>query len=127
MKRLSIPNLSATLAVGLFFLIANVAHGLYAARGRESSAAFALLSYVGAAWTMSYWIHSDYLRLGVREPLDLGWFVFLTWPLALPYHLIKTRGLRGLFILAGFTALFLGTYLVGALIFFLAKPNSGAP
>ena len=123
MKTIVVPNPGATLALGAFFLVANVANGLYSARSVEPSGAFGALWYLGAAGVITYWVHADCRRLGVREPLDLGLFVLLVWPLALPYHLLKTRGSRGLLTLAGLLVLFVATYLMGVLVFYAAQTS----
>jgi hypothetical protein len=121
MKSLAIPNRGATLALAVFFLVVNVADGLYSARGVQPSAVFSVLAFLGAVGVMTYWIHADYRRLGIQEPLDLGWFVILVWPLSFPYHLIKTRGFRGLITFAWLAAIFLLTYFVGVLVSMLAR------
>ena len=126
MKPISIPNRTATFYLGLVFLVANVAGALYAARGLEPSPAFVLLYYAGFGGLISYWVHADSQRLGVREVMDQGWFLFALWPIALPYHLFKTRGAKGGLTLLGLVGLFAVTYLF-SLLLFLAVRRGGGP
>src|SRR5262249_43646332 len=121
MRGLAIPNRGATFALISFFLVINGALGLYSARGIEPSADFGILAFLGAVGVMTYWIHADCLRLRIQEPLDLGWFVILFWPLSFPYHLVKTRGSKGLITFVGLAVVFILTYLVGILVYLLAR------
>lgn len=105
--------------LGCVFLIANIINCLYAALGLAAPSAFVLLYYIAAFWAIAAWIIADARRLRVNVPFDIGWFVFLAWPVALPYHLFKTRGVRGFLTLAGLLGLFLATYVVGLAVFFV--------
>jgi hypothetical protein len=126
MRPIAVPNPVATALLGAFFLIANVGNALYAASGRAPSGAFLILDYVGFGFAVAYWIHADSRRFGVREGLDQGWFTYAAWPVVLPYHLFKTRGVRGAFTLAGLIALFAATYLASLLVFLAARTGAGA-
>jgi hypothetical protein len=76
------------------------------------------LTYVGFGLGVAWWIHADCRRLGIREVMDQGWFVYLTWPFVLPYHLFKTRGGRGALTLLGLTGLYLLTYALSMLVYY---------
>ena len=125
MTRLSIPNPCATALFGAFFLIANVGDALYAAHGLAPSAGFGLLAYVGFGLCGAYWLHADNRRLGIPEVIDQGWFAYLAWPVMLPYHLFKTRGSRGGWVLVGLVGLFAATYLLSLLVFFAISRGAG--
>jgi len=49
------------------------------------------------------WCQKD--AQGKNWPFEYGYFVFLFWPVVLPYYLIKTRGLEGFIMFIGFGAL----------------------
>ena len=121
MKTGPIPNPRATLAFGAFFLMVNLANVLYALNRRHPSASFLALYYGGAALVVAYWILADSRRLGLEGSVDQGWFVFAFWPLALPYHLFKTRGIRGGLTLLGLVGLFILTYIFSLGVFFTAR------
>jgi hypothetical protein len=115
MMTVSIPNARATIALATFLVAADVATGLYNVRGIEPSGAFWLVYAIGAAYVFTFWIHADCRRLGVEEPLDLGLFVLIGWPLSYAYHLVKTRGWRGLLTLLVLVSLNVAAYLLSLL------------
>jgi hypothetical protein len=121
MKLAAIPNPAATGLLGVFFLIANLGNALYAAHGLQPSGGFVLLFYVGFGFAAALWMHADSRRLAIREDIDQGWFVYLAWPVLLPYHLFKTRGKRGAVTLLGLVGLYVATYLASLLVFLLAR------
>jgi hypothetical protein len=116
MKRPSVPNAGATVALTLFLVLANVGSGLYAAHGVRPSEAFKWLCYLVVALLIAYWILEDSRRLHVPGSVDQGLYLLAAWPIALPYHLLKTRRGRGVVALAGFLGLFLATYLVSVVV-----------
>ncbi|MGE3468227.1 MAG: hypothetical protein AB7J13_15015 [Pyrinomonadaceae bacterium] len=61
----------------------------------ETSGAWTVLSAITFLWIVWWWLMSDSLRHGVRWPLDLGMFIYIAWPLLVPYHLFSTRGWAG--------------------------------
>jgi hypothetical protein len=121
MKIGPIPNPRATLALGVFFLVVNFAVALYALNRTQPSGAFMLVYYVGAALVVAYWILADGRRLGLRGSVDQGWFLVATWPLALPYHLFKTRGWKGVLTLLGLVGLVALTYGISLAVFFAMR------
>jgi hypothetical protein len=122
-KLSAIPNPGATALLGAFFLIFNVGSALYATHGLLPSGGFVFLYYVLSGLLIANWLHADNRRLGLPEVMDQGWLVYMVWPLAFPYHLFKTRGRSGVVTLIGFVVLFLATYEISLLVFYLAKPG----
>src|SRR5438128_9503866 len=97
-----VPNPRETIVLAVFFLLGNLGSCIYVAAGRPPSALFILLYSTGVFWAIAAWIIADARRLGVAVPFDIGWFAFFAWPLVLPYHVFKTRGLKGFVTLSGF-------------------------
>ena len=124
MKLAKVPNAGATLALGVFFLVANMIAMVYAVQRVEPSGSFLLLYYLGAALVVAYWIISDSRRLGVPASVDQGWFLISAWPICLPYHLFKTRRWKGGITLAGLLGLYAITYGI-SLLFFYALRQAG--
>ena len=54
---------------------------------------------------VAFWCDKD--RLGKNWPFEFGYFVYLFWPVVLPYYLFKTRSVDGLVMFIGFVALYL--------------------
>ena len=126
MRLAAIPNPGATTLLGAYFLIANVGAALYAAHGLQPSGGFIFLTYVGFGLGVAWWIHADSRRLGIRELIDQGWFVYVGWPVVLPYHLFKTRGSRGALTLLGLVGLYLLTYALSMLVYYGASKSVGS-
>ena len=123
---MSPPNRRETIILIVFFLLANVGNCVYAAFGMQPSGGFMLLYYAGAFWAIAAWIIADARRLSVPLPFDMGWLTFFAWPVVLPYHVFRTRGVKGFLTLAGFVGLFLSTYLVGVIVFYMILATRGA-
>jgi hypothetical protein len=122
-KLTRIPNPSATVLLGGFFLVFNAGSALYAAHGLLPSAGFVSSYYVLSGLLIANWLHADNRRLGLPEVMDQGWLVYMVWPFAFPYHLFKTRGRSGVVTLIGFVVLYLATYEISLLVFYLVKPG----
>jgi hypothetical protein len=121
MKIGPIPNRRATLAFGAFFLMVNLANAMYALNRVQPSGSFLLIYYLGGALVVAYWIIVDSRRLGLGGSVDQGWFAFAVWPLALPYHLFRTRGPKGAVTLLGLVGLFALTYGLSLAVFFAIR------
>ena len=81
---------------------------------------------VNYLWLATYsllvvlWFREDSHVHGVHLPLDAGFFVIVLWPLVIPYHCYKSRGLKGLALAAGLLAGYCLPHLFGALVYFYA-------
>jgi hypothetical protein len=107
-------------ALAAIFAIGNVGSMIVAANAvSPRPLQFEALYIVGVQWALAWWVVADCRALGRPMSIDHGWFVFLAWPIAVPYHLIATRGARGLLIIAGFVGLFVATYVVAIGLFVL--------
>ncbi len=105
-----------------FFFLGNVGVAVCVARSAAVPRDFLFLYYLAVAWGFSYWVLSDCRARGISTSIDHGWFVFYGWPVAVPYHLIKTRGVRGCGTMLALIGAFLGAYLFALAVFFaLAK------
>lgn len=86
--------------------IAQVASGFYAAVGVDGPPAFGTLYPLALLWAAGLWLRADGRERGVRWVLDMGLFLYIAWPFLMPYYLFKTRGARGLVLVAAFVAYF---------------------
>lgn len=96
-------------------LVGNAGTAVYAANGRPPGSVFLVLYYVGFSTAASWWVLSDCRERGIATSIDHGWFVFYAWPIVVPYHVLKTRGGRGVLLLGGLMLWFLATYFVIAM------------
>ena len=104
--------------VSLFFL-GNIGMAIDAAFAADALPRFVLLYEVGLGWAFSWWVLSDCRARGVPTFIDHGWFVFYAWPFIVPYHLLKTRGLRGCGTILALLGAFAAATLCAAVTYFL--------
>ena len=50
------------------------------------------LAYVAEVLSVFYWIRHDSRLKGFRIPHDMGFFVYVFWPVALSWYIISSRG-----------------------------------
>lgn len=112
---------SPTALVYVLTIIAQLATGIYLAGDVEPPPAFTLLYALSFLWVMGWWLLKDSKLRSVSSVLDMGLFLYIAWPVVMPYYLIKTRGLRGLLAILVFAVVYVGAFMVGvALHAFLA-------
>jgi hypothetical protein len=60
-----------------------------------------------SSFFIACWVHLDRRTQKLNWPFEFDAFVFFAWPVALPYYLLKSRGMRGLLLAALIFALML--------------------
>src|SRR5687768_16761570 len=106
-------------ALAVVFTIGNVGWAISAAYSLPLRPGFLFLYFLGVQWALAWWVLVDCRRYGISTSIDHGWFIFSAWPLTVPYHLIKTRRARGCLVMAGMVGLFVASYLVALVAFFV--------
>jgi hypothetical protein len=101
----------------LFMLVAHPLEGLYLARGVEVPGLYSLMGRLTFFWLIGWWVLKDSRRHGFKLVYDMGFFLFIAWPLILPYYLFKTRGIKALLTILSFLAVYVGTYVMGVLAY----------
>lgn len=87
--------------------------GFYAIYEMSPPAAFALLGYLTLFWLVGDWFSRDSKKHKIEWVHDMGFFLYLSWPIFIPFYLFKTRGIKtALIITVGFVTLYIGTYLL---------------
>jgi hypothetical protein len=106
----------ASLAVG------GLERGALQARHADIPGPSALLQYVLLSCLIGYWLDVDSREKRTLRVWDMEFFLYVAWPLVLPYYLVKTRGVkRMLLTLLLLAVVFVGASLVGLTISRLAK------
>ena len=59
---------------------------------------------------LAWWVSTDRRIRGFEVPFEFDAFVFFIWPFLVPYYLYRTRGGRGLAIVAGIYFMYLTPY-----------------
>ena len=88
--------LTVVYTVGCCFL---VVHGFSRSRSAE------LLWSFEFGLVLACWVFVDRRPRGFRAPFEFEAFVFFAWPFVIPYYLYRTRGGRGLIVVAVIYAL----------------------
>ena len=65
-----------------------------------------------------FWAYYDAKESNFDGPFEFGFLVYIFWPVALPWYLVTTRGLEGVFVLLGLIALWIGPWLSGVVAYF---------
>jgi len=94
-------------------LITQFAYGAYAGAQLEVPAAVPIFYKLGLTWALGWWLRRDSRSRGVPSIYDLGFFLYLAWPIVMPYYLIKTRGAKALLIMLAFILVYGGATGVG--------------
>lgn len=96
-------------------LLGQCTRAAYTFNWAKSSGAYVFLSYLIESLAVARWIAHDRRRRGHQPVQDEGFFVYIaSWPLALAYYLLMSRGLRGGLALLSLALLFGLTYVLGA-------------
>jgi len=99
-----------------FVVITQFAYGAYLGAQLEFPGAVTFLFAIGLLWAVGWWLRTDSRRRGVLSVYDLGFFLYLAWPIVMPYYLIKTRGAKGLLVMLGFVAAYVGAATIGIVL-----------
>src|SRR6266566_9173110 len=113
MARALSRKLSPTVLLYSFVVITQFAYGLYLG---QAPAAYTLLHWAAQLWIIGWWLRTDSRKRGVVSVYDLGFFLFIAWPLVMPYYLVKTRGAKGLLVILGFIGAYVGATIVGIIL-----------
>jgi hypothetical protein len=100
----------------LFVVITQFAYGAYIGAQLPFPEGITFIYFVGMLWAIGWWLRTDSRRRGVVPVYDLGLFLYLAWPIVMPYYLVKTRGAKGLLVILGFVVAYVGAALFGVLV-----------
>lgn len=107
-------------------LIISVSYTVVAAitafKGGMLSERTGVLWIICFAVLVALWAKNDARARGEQKPFEYSYFVFLLWPVVLPYHLIKNRGVDGLVMFIGFLAIHELPSIVAVMAYAYASP-----
>jgi hypothetical protein len=107
---------SPTVLLYAFVVITQIGRGVYIVFEGDAPASLTLVTALGFVWIVGWWMRRDSRQRGISWVYDMGMFLYILWPIIMPYYLLKSRGVRGLLIILGFAVAYIGGLLVGALI-----------
>ena len=115
---------------GLFYIfvtLSQVGRGVYLAGQLEAPESFTWLSPCAFLWVLGWWLLMDSRKRGAGLVYDMGLFLYIAWPLFMPYYLLKTRGAKGLLVVLVFGSAYVAAVLVGMALYLLMAPESVWP
>jgi|SRR6266566_4532692 len=99
-----------------FVVITQFVLGVYLGAQLEPPGAFTLLHWIVLLWVIGWWLLADSRKRGIASVYDMGFFLYIAWPLVMPYYLVKTRGAKGLLIILAFVGVYIGAAIVGIIL-----------
>ena len=96
-------------------LVCSVVAAIYAAVELEPSSVIVLILTAGPLFAVILWLQKDARRTDVAG-LDWGLFLWIAWPVVIPWYAWRTRGRAGWRLGLGLMALILSPYVTGAIV-----------
>ena len=106
--------------LGLSIFVYHVGLGIMNARGLEASPGFEYLYKASFLCGVVWWLQAETQSSEVMRIYCPGVLIGSAWPIVIPYHLVKTRGARGLLPLVALIATFIFAKLLAAIIYVAA-------
>ena len=82
--------------IGLSIFIYNLGLGVFNVRGLEPLPSFEFLYSAIFICGVVWWLRAEIQSSPVTRLYCAGMLVSAAWPIIIPYHLLKTRGVKGL-------------------------------
>ena len=101
----------------LLVIIYHVGSAIYYAEGLEPLPTFEFLYQAAFLTGVVWWLRSLGKRSAVTPIYCQGMLVGLGWLIIIPYHLLKTRGARGLFPLFALLGSFVVSQILASIIY----------
>ena len=92
-------------------LFCAVTAAVYGALDIEPSSLMVLFFWFGPVFAVILWIQSDAKKNSIGTVLDLGFLIYITWPVTIPWYVFKTRGRAGWRLLLAFFAVIISPHL----------------
>ena len=104
--------------LSLAFLAAGqMERGACFARGADVPGPSELLQYIALLCLTGYWFDLDSRETGVLRVWDMWFFLYVAWPVVVPYYLVKTRGLKRTVVASSLVVLvYVGAFIAGVAI-----------
>ena len=96
----------------------------YAFAGLEPPASVSLMLLLGPLLTVILWLQGDASRNDIGAVLDIGFFVWLAWPIVIPWYAFRSRGRQGWKLLVVLIALLLAPDATTGLVYWLFPTHS---
>lgn len=123
------PNTNGLRIAKVSGLFSALVAALYAMSDAEPSPIVVSFLWLAPGITVIMWLQRDAYRTGVGAVHDLGLFLWLAWPIVIPWYSWKTRGWSGWRLCLGLFALlgspYLGWFVAACVIYALRSSRPG--
>ena len=112
---------TSSIMLGLLVVLTFVyhtGHSIYEFLGWEPLPTFEFLHMAAFLCAVVWWLRAETKRSAVKPVYCQGLLVGLGWLIIIPYHLFKTRGIRGMIPLLALLGSLVVSYILAVLIFF---------
>lgn len=108
----------------ILIFIYNFTASLYALTGVEPSPAVEFLYIAAFPWGAIWWFRSETRKSDLQRVYCHGMLMNVGWFVIIPYHLLKTRGWKGLLPLLALVGTYIASLVLAAIVYgvFLAEP-----
>lgn len=102
--------------LGILVFVYHLGNGIYFAEGIEPLPTFEALYTAGFLCGVVWWLKAEAEESAVKSVHCQGLLVGIGWFFIIPYHLLKTRGLRGFLPLLALIGSFLFAYVLAGVV-----------
>jgi hypothetical protein len=103
--------------LGILIFVYHFGIGIYSALGLEPLPSFEFLYTAAFLCGVVWWLKAEARTYTVKQVYCLGLLVGIGWIIIIPYHLFKTRGVRGLLPLLALIVSFLAAHLLAIFVY----------
>src|ERR1051325_1072341 len=109
-------SLTMLVLLGMLVFVYHFANGFYFAEGIEPLPTVEFLYTTGFLCGVVWWLQAEAKQSPVKSVHCHGLLVGIGWFFIIPYHLLKTRGLRGILPLLALIGTFLFAYVLAGVV-----------
>lgn len=110
-------SLVMLLLLGASVFVYNFGAGIYYASGLEPRPTLEFLYASAFLCGVVWWLHGEAAKSAVNPVYCSGLLVGIGWPFIIPYHLLKTRGVKGLIPLFALIGSFLAAHILAIIVY----------
>ena len=115
------PSLIMLILFGALVFVYHLGHGIYFALGLEPLPSFEFLYTAGFLCGVVWWLRAETKSSPVVWNYCDGLLVGIGWIFIIPYHLLKTRGVKGLIPLFALIFTFIASNALAVVIYVLSS------
>ncbi len=113
------PSLLTLILLGLSIFVYYFGVGVYYAMGQEPSLTFEFLYTAAFLCGVVWWLRAEARRFNTKPVYCLGLLAGIGWMVLIPYHLFKTRGVRGFIPLIAMIGTVVAAYVLALIVYFV--------